>query len=365
MAEPPNPSAEPSAESASNLSLHPTQSTTNMPGLRARLALRLHHTARKYRYQKLFLVGTVPSTASNAGDEALVQQACPGYFATMSTVLSQLPPNQYGRVYSGLRHTIFYLTVYLVSADDPEELPQYLEYSYEYIDSAYPYFPAPTQDLHLDEVANVLNGMITAARVSNPHLATAGLPPSEDEELDDEGETRQALQLATIVGQRFGRAVFLAHRQMFRNRLSWWDHFQLSRGFRQEDFSRPTMRWSINRREVPDIALPEDDYQPTGERIPFPEFCEPAADADIPAGTSCSVCLVDAVDAEEGPVRTKCGHFFHSVCLDAWVNESGQRTANTCPTCREELCHARPRVHVSVPLADEAEAPVTVDVAEE
>jgi hypothetical protein len=104
-----------------------------------------------------------------------------------------------------------------------------------------------------------------------------------------------------------------------------------------------------------------DDYlRPVGERIKLELFCGPAQ--DIPEKTTCSVCMEDVKEngsaenrdkvknedeSEDEAVVTKCGHFFYLVCLDAWVNESGMETSNSCPSCRAEMCKGRERKHVS------------------
>jgi hypothetical protein len=144
--------------------------------------------------------------------------------------------------------------------------------------------------------------------------------------------------------------------------------------------------------------------RPFGKRVKLKQFCNPAQ--QIPEGTTCSVCLEvvrqDDEDKDDStfegknddaastplPVRfalaplksetpgtsstnehieeedelenekingeedneivvTKCGHFFHQVCLDGWVNDPGMEASNTCPSCRTKLCDRRQRRQVS------------------
>jgi hypothetical protein len=61
------------------------------------------------------------------------------------------------------------------------------------------------------------------------------------------------------------------------------------------------------------------------------------------------VCLeeVKKGEGEQLAVVTKCGHFFHRVCLVRWVNGSGMATGNRCPFCSSVLCEPRERMHAS------------------
>jgi predicted GNAT family acetyltransferase len=90
----------------------------------------------------------------------------------------------------------------------------------------------------------------------------------------------------------------------------------------------------------------ETEYRAVGERVAPWKFCSPTV---ARCDTDCSICM--SIIFPEGSIQnvtTKCGHLFHWMCLDRWVNESGMKTSNTCPTCRTVLCRPRQRVHISM-----------------
>ena len=108
----------------------------------------------------------------------------------------------------------------------------------------------------------------------------------------------------------------------------------------------------------------ETEFRAVGERIAPWEFCVPTGAG---SDTGCSICMSETFPEAEGSVRnvviqnvvvqvhkvtvqnviTKCGHVFHWACLDRWVNDSGMKTSNSCPTCRAVMCAPRQRVHTS------------------
>ncbi|KAL0896395.1 hypothetical protein Bca101_080356 [Brassica carinata] len=46
----------------------------------------------------------------------------------------------------------------------------------------------------------------------------------------------------------------------------------------------------------------------------------------------CSICLQDAADGEKMRRLTACGHCFHAVCIDPWLEKQ-----STCPQCRAQI----------------------------
>lgn len=45
----------------------------------------------------------------------------------------------------------------------------------------------------------------------------------------------------------------------------------------------------------------------------------------------CTICI-DAISADEKPIKFECGHAFHSTCASKWLLFN-----NTCPYCRNEI----------------------------
>ena len=83
---------------------------------------------------------------------------------------------------------------------------------------------------------------------------------------------------------------------------------------------------------------------PVGPRIPMYEFCRLVL--PVEPDITCAICkeLIDNAFTEEEnePVMTHvCGHHFHALCLDIWVNGSAVPSSGTCPLCRTALCETR------------------------
>ncbi|XP_009341125.2 RING-H2 finger protein ATL67 [Pyrus x bretschneideri] len=52
-------------------------------------------------------------------------------------------------------------------------------------------------------------------------------------------------------------------------------------------------------------------------------------EASTPDSSTCSICLCDYKDAEMLRMMPECRHYFHLLCLDAWLRLKG-----SCPVCR-------------------------------
>ncbi|KAG9191281.1 ribosomal protein L22e [Alternaria panax] len=130
--------------------------------------------------------------------------------------------------------------------------------------------------------------------------------------------------------------------------MSFREFIDTSRGYKLARLYGRDVPWTyLGEPRNVDLGM-DDDLQPTSERILLKEFCKPTQ--SIPDGISCFVCMADVDKSnkdEKHPVLTKCNHYFHEVCLDKWVNDSGMGGANACPSCRAEICQARARVPVS------------------
>jgi hypothetical protein len=203
-------------------------------------------------------------------------------------------------------------------------------------------------DIDFDELTALLEVWMDERRAADPQAAEweGSLVPM----LDEEGALRAEMYNARIVRRFFGTWI-AALMPIFHHHLSLTQFYKVSQGFRNGGIQRGA-----------DIAVPivvrmrmfistEDEYQSTGDRIARAAFCQPAE--TVPAGTTCAVCVSDfelgtedsdenALGAEK-PVVTACKHYFYEACLDQWVNNFAMVTANTCPSCRMELCKGRPR----------------------
>jgi hypothetical protein len=69
----------------------------------------------------------------------------------------------------------------------------------------------------------------------------------------------------------------------------------------------------------------------TGMNIPtILQKVQELASAD--ESKDCSICLCELPDR---PYVTTCGHQFHKMCLDQWLQQ--ETSGNACPNCREFL----------------------------
>ncbi|KAH7067480.1 hypothetical protein BKA63DRAFT_118326 [Paraphoma chrysanthemicola] len=151
--------------------------------------------------------------------------------------------------------------------------------------------------------------------------------------------------------------LFKSLHHFFRPGMKFVQFVLLSRGFAEEEAGQ------MADPEIKDLRLDplqlekdtegdqyeEDEYRPMGLRVPLSQFCEHVN--AVPAGSVCAICVEEVVAMAEGDsksVVTTCRHYFHVACLDAWVNDSAQLAANTCPSCRAEMCEGRPRILASM-----------------
>jgi hypothetical protein len=166
-------------------------------------------------------------------------------------------------------------------------------------------------DIDFDELTTLLEVWMDERRAADPQAAEweGSLVPM----LDEEGALRAEMYNARIL-RRFLRTWIAALMPILHHHLSFTQFYKVSQGFRNGGIQRGA-----------DIAVPivvrmrmfiptEDEYQPTGDRIAL----------------------------------TACKHYFHEACLDQWVNDSAMATANTCPSCRMELCEGRRREPVPI-----------------
>ena len=59
--------------------------------------------------------------------------------------------------------------------------------------------------------------------------------------------------------------------------------------------------------------------------------------------STCSICLNEVKSTRANP-PTRCGHMFHSHCLQAWK----QKGKNTCPVCRKVFDASQFKITVTV-----------------
>jgi hypothetical protein len=168
---------------------------------------------------------------------------------------------------------------------------------------------------------------------------------------------RAELFLAPLMGRAF-YAMLDAEYDAFHGYFSGRQFRGFLRGFGREEKvwegedlpGAPMLHveWQLGHRTVQfgtnDTAL---EYEVTGEPIHYSEFCQPALSTLEEATYTICASDIKTDDPTETDVLTKCGHYFHHVCLNTWINRSALPNSNTCPSCRTELCRRRGRAHMS------------------
>ncbi|XP_030541083.2 RING-H2 finger protein ATL67 [Rhodamnia argentea] len=61
----------------------------------------------------------------------------------------------------------------------------------------------------------------------------------------------------------------------------------------------------------------------------YPKFAFSREAGGVGGSTTCSICLCEYKDSEMLRMMPECRHFFHLLCLDAWLKLNG-----SCPVCR-------------------------------
>ena len=186
---------------------------------------------------------------------------------------------------------------------------------------------------------------------------------------------RRLLQMNHVVAMHVCDIFFQATLPQLRERYSSSEMIGFIRAHRREYlFLDHSLPWpTVGTAPVSMVQYTTNDteteFRAVGERIAPWEFCVPTGAG---SDTGCSICMSETFPEAEGSVRnvviqnvvvqvhkvtvhnviTKCGHVFHWACLDRWVNDSGMKTSNSCPTCRAVMCAPRQRVHTSMDSYD-------------
>ncbi|KAJ0968299.1 hypothetical protein J5N97_025216 [Dioscorea zingiberensis] len=115
-------------------------------------------------------------------------------------------------------------------------------------------------------------------------------------------------------------------------------------GFRgHDDMPEMTVIFSDENQENHEMILKRRVVMVVEEVMPVMAFKE--VGRNVCGGcSSCMVCLHGFEEEEEVRKLSKCGHVFHSCCIDAWISHGWL----TCPLCRAPLFnmdHLQPSDH--------------------
>jgi hypothetical protein len=146
----------------------------------------------------------------------------------------------------------------------------------------------------------------------------------------------QGVWFNSIMTRRNNFAMVLAHRPLFRQRMSKVHYLGVGRGFGREELVRDK---ALPLFEVDPIGdrdgMEQAELEPTGEPAPLADLCEPAT--TVREGEICLVCMAGFEIERKDAVVAGCVHFFHQSCRNKWVNESGMDGLNACHTCHVEM----------------------------
>lgn len=294
----------------------------------------------------------VKLTKMNTEECLAIRRACTCLFTVIENGIEALHPREVGALVSVLHKCVEALVAYIpmveyefgYSAVDEinifsKELKDYVARRFRDVDIC---------DLSILELAALVTTMLHLERESNPDYAAARADAERPGYTQEQFDKLFSMQRRIM--KRINLALFHGLLPKLRAEYSLRDMVMFTRAYRREDRNLdddfPLLRDDIVELDVDET---EAEYKVAGERVKPSAFCKPAK--SLPGDTECSVCLIEFDGTEEAedelPVLTECGHFFHKVCLDKWVNDSAMKASNTCPSCRKVLCEPRERLHAS------------------
>ncbi|KAF1921477.1 hypothetical protein BDU57DRAFT_563431 [Ampelomyces quisqualis] len=281
----------------------------------------------------------------------LLSNAYPAFSELRRDALTYGSPEEIGQFFSVMNKAAQYITVFIIQSPSAAQMWNYCEQWETYIASRCP--SIPMLHLHLYQFMVFIRTLREAALIEKPNYEEGeqALLPIRDIESYEKAENF----LGFIMGQAF-YAMLDSDYGAFHGHFSTRQFRGFLRSFGQEEKvweglpGAPMLNVALQlgqqnvQFETNDTTL---EYEVTGEPIHYSEFCQLVS--STPGATTCNICAsdIEATHPTETAVVTACGHFFHTVCIDTWVNRSALSNSNTCPSCRTVLCRRRSRVHAS------------------
>ena len=283
---------------------------------------------------------------SDASDCAAVRRHCARLLTLTESTVNSLSSQEAGTLQSVLRKCVLTLAVFVVQTPTNAQVSAFNTDIRHFIQSRCP--NVGICDASLWELSVFVRKVIRLQCQEDPEYK-AGL--RELRHMETHERIYNAVRLNRKITTRIQLAIFHELLPTLHKQYGFRDMVAFVRAFRREDYHHSdglplpliqSIEFSIDDTEA--------EYQGVGERVQLSAFCKPAG--SVPKGTECSVCVTEIDGTEnnddEQPVSTKCGHTFHKLCLDNWVNDSGMKASNTCPSCRTVLCDPRERLHTSM-----------------
>ena len=291
-----------------------------------------------------------PSFHVNANDCDTIRRQCPCLVATLEAAIKTMPPREVGVLTSILRKSVITLAIFIVQRPTSAQLRSFVAELRCMFVSRCP--NVDICDVCLGQMAVCIRtAMLQHGEEYSAYMTALG----ELRNVQTPEQICRAERLNRKVTTSINIATFQVLLPTLHEEYGLRDIVALSRAYRHEDC-----------RHFSELPLPlvrpvefsvddtEAEYQTVGERVEPSTFCKPAE--SITKDTECSICMTEVGRSEQveddQPVITGCGHIFHKLCLDKWVNDSAMQASNTCPSCRTVLCEARQRQHESLEYED-------------
>jgi hypothetical protein len=308
---------------------------------------------------QVFFLGYWPFEVDEPKKSVVLHEKFPSLSAVMLDTYLRGDSREIGYFIFVIRSCTSILSVFLLQTPTQAQIVEYCEDLRGWVLANCPW--VAVHNLHLTELAAFLQFEMENRFSEEPDVRSQ-LPTLLPFDTDD------SVHRARIFNAPVTWSVFSLMMKnftiMFRdNGMKFRSFVQISRRYKHHEIHIDQYPpWPGLEQLHSSVTDTDDHLHPVGDRVKLEKFCEPAQ--DIPEKTTCSVCMEDVVEngsaetkdkdkvkhedeSADETVVTKCGHFFHRVCLDTWVNDSGMKTSNSCPSCREELSQGRERKHVS------------------
>ncbi|KAJ4990825.1 hypothetical protein SVAN01_03614 [Stagonosporopsis vannaccii] len=269
-------------------------------------------------------------------------------FTSTETAIRDLPPKETGVLFSVLHKCTILFAIFVVGNPMNHEVDAFIEELKYYVKSRC--LNTDICTTALTELMMFTLSVMQTECIAVPGYAAAlanlGSPDCTSKQLCE------AIKRIRTIATRIMLAVFHESLPKLREEYSLKDMMAFTREFRREKKAddidtTPSLGYQPIEYSVDDTEV---EYNVVGDRVELSAFCKPFD--VVSSSVKCSVCMTktDATnqDIHSQAVVTKCGHVFHELCLDQWVNDSAMKASNTCPSCRTVLCKPRERHHASV-----------------
>ncbi|KAH6642110.1 hypothetical protein C7974DRAFT_408692 [Boeremia exigua] len=274
----------------------------------------------------------------------IVRRICPRLFALTDSAIECLRPQDVGSLHCVLHKFVGIVANFMLQNPSHAQVHALAAELTQYINSRYPSVEICTMTVMelVDLTYRLVRTEYREVLESAAALANLRSPDYTYEQL------YQVQDINNEITHDISTTCFYASWETFL-KYSTKEMVAFTRGYQQEDSNAndgiPSPEGPSTEFEIDDT---EAEYKGIGKRIEPWNFCR--IPYSIPEDAQCSVCMTEVKvrNRDEKYVQTKCGHIFHQLCLDTWVNDSGMKASNTCPSCRTVLCMPRERLHASV-----------------